>query len=223
MLKKLFNPNVEDICPNCGKACSITDVICPNCGKNLDELFEHLPDFEVSSFTFPKWMIFHMRAKVSRTWRVLNSFILLIALITPWEVVYSGTLSSEPFTVFGWQVLLYTIPSDLFYIFFFNCLYCVGSGLIAIGYLSLILYTVLNFLKASLHDKNRSMNFQKALGFCVSTSSLFFLQTVHPMMMTALAWGYWLACVGLISSLCLEAVEFISRKSIVVELASKAA
>ncbi len=223
MLKKLFSPEVHDICPNCREACAITDVLCPKCGKNLDELFEHLPNSEVSSFTFPKWMIFHMKAKVSRTWRVLNSLIFLLAFIAPWEVVYSDILPSEPFAVIGWQVLLYSIPSNLLHIFFFACLYCVGSGLIALGYLSLVLYTVLNFLKASLHDRNRSMNFQKALSICVITSGLLFLQIAHPMMMTDLTWGYWLACVGLISSLCLEAVEFIARKSVVDESASKAA
>jgi hypothetical protein len=46
MLKKLLHPTVQDICPNCGKACAITDVLCPNCGKNLDDLFEQLPAFQ---------------------------------------------------------------------------------------------------------------------------------------------------------------------------------
>jgi hypothetical protein len=222
MLKELFSPEVHDICPNCREVCAITDIICPKCGKNLDELFEQLPDSEVSTFTFPKWMIFHMRPKVSRTWRVLNSLILLIAFMMPWEIVYGDILPFKPFAVIGWQVLSYSIPNDLLYIFFFACLYCVGSGLIALGLLSLILYTVLNFLEVGLHSKDRHKNLNNTLGFCAITSSLFFLQIVHPMMMTVLAWGYWLACVGLISSLGLETVEFISRKSIVDKLASKA-
>jgi hypothetical protein len=47
MLKKLFNaPDIIEICPNCGTACSGTDVLCPNCGENLDELFEQFPDDE---------------------------------------------------------------------------------------------------------------------------------------------------------------------------------
>ena len=50
-LKKLFIPEVHDICPNCGEECVITDVLCPNCGKNLDELFEQLPDSETPPFT----------------------------------------------------------------------------------------------------------------------------------------------------------------------------
>src|SRR5512138_1580416 len=49
-LKKLFSPEVHDICPNCGTVCAITDVLCPKCGKNLDELFEQLPDSEDSPF-----------------------------------------------------------------------------------------------------------------------------------------------------------------------------
>ncbi|MEI2612218.1 MAG: DUF6438 domain-containing protein [Candidatus Promineifilaceae bacterium] len=33
-----------------------TDILCPNCGKNLDELFEHLPDTEITykSYWFAK-------------------------------------------------------------------------------------------------------------------------------------------------------------------------
>ena len=42
MIKKLFPPKKEDICPNCGTACFATDVLCPNCNKNLDDLFEEL-------------------------------------------------------------------------------------------------------------------------------------------------------------------------------------
>jgi hypothetical protein len=47
MLKKLLEPEVKDICPNCGQASASSDVLCPNCGKNLDELFEQLPDSDV--------------------------------------------------------------------------------------------------------------------------------------------------------------------------------
>ena len=66
MLNKLFGPQKEDICPNCGTACFATDVLCPNCGKNLDELFEQLPDldethniFELTFnyFSFINWLV----------------------------------------------------------------------------------------------------------------------------------------------------------------------
>ena len=46
MLKKLFSPEVHDICPNCGESCATSAIVCPKCGKNLDELFEQLPDLE---------------------------------------------------------------------------------------------------------------------------------------------------------------------------------
>lgn len=52
MLNKLFGPTKEDICPNCGIACFETDVLCPHCGKNLDELFEQLPDEEITTKPF---------------------------------------------------------------------------------------------------------------------------------------------------------------------------
>ena len=59
MLKNLFSPIEKDICPNCGNTCATTDVLCPKCGKNLDELFEQLPDSEISSqqqtFRFSIW------------------------------------------------------------------------------------------------------------------------------------------------------------------------
>jgi hypothetical protein len=48
MLKKLFSPEVHDICPNCGESCATTAILCPNCGKNLDELFEQLSDSELT-------------------------------------------------------------------------------------------------------------------------------------------------------------------------------
>jgi len=43
MIKRLFAPKKEDICPNCGTSCFATDILCPKCGKNLDELFEQFP------------------------------------------------------------------------------------------------------------------------------------------------------------------------------------
>ena len=63
MLKKLFSPKKEDICPSCGKSCYAADVLCPKCGKNLDELFEQLPPefFQTKSFISIlkeyKWLI----------------------------------------------------------------------------------------------------------------------------------------------------------------------
>ena len=48
MLKKFLNPEIKEKCPNCGQECSEKDVLCLNCGKNLDELFEQLPDSDIS-------------------------------------------------------------------------------------------------------------------------------------------------------------------------------
>ena len=221
--KKLFVPQAHDICPNCEEACATTDILCPKCGKNLDELFEHLPDSASSTFIIPEWMILSINQKVNRIWRILNSLILMIAFVAPWKVVYSDMLPSEPFTIIGLKVFLISIPIYLSFMIFLDCLYCVAGGLIAIGYLSLVLYTILNFIRATLRTDSHIKSLRKALFICVFVSSLFLLQIVTPMMMTALAWGYWLACVGLISSLWLEAVEYISRKSVVDELTLKAA
>ncbi len=223
MLKTLFSSKVEDICPNCGKVCATTDVLCPSCGKNLDELFEQLPNPGTSSFTIPKWMIFPMKAKTSRAWRILNSLILMSALLAPWKFVYSDAGLFKAHTIIGLEVVLSSIPSDLYDLFSFDCLYCMGDGLIAIGYLSITIYTVLNFLQANLHESSHRQNLRKALSFFVIASGLFFLQIVFPMFMTVLAWGYWLACVGLISSIGLETTELISSKSSVDKAMLKAA
>ncbi len=215
---------VKDICPNCGQACATTDVLCPNCGKNLDELFEQLPDSEIRSLILPKWMNFLMKAKASRTWRVLNSLALAIAFLAPWEVGYIDVGPSKPIMIVGWQVILYSIPDNLLNIYFFSCLYCVVNWLIAIGYLSLVIYSVLSFLQASnLHSKSRFQNLQKVSNFCVIASGLIFLRIVFPLLATTLIWGYWLACVGLLSSLWLETVELISSKGVVDSSVPKAA
>ncbi|SRR5258707_2611540 len=64
MIKKLFSPEVQDICPNCGASCATTDILCPNCGKNLDELFEQLPDSELT-YT-PYWLTKALEAGSTR-------------------------------------------------------------------------------------------------------------------------------------------------------------
>jgi hypothetical protein len=157
-----------------------------------------------------------MNAKTSRAWRVLNSLILITAFVAPWEIVYSDA-GGKSFKVIGLMTLVDSIPSDLAYIFSFDCLSCVSTGLVAIGYLSLTIYTVLNFLRI-LRAKTPHQNLQKVLGFCVVTSSLFFLRIDFPMIMIVLAWGYWLACSGLLSSLCLEIAELLSGKVLVYEV-----
>ena len=222
-LKNLLYPEVKDICPNCGEACAITDVLCPTCKKNLDELFEQLPDSASSTLALPKWMILSINAKATRIWRLLNSIILMMAFVSPWKVVYGDMLPSEPFTLIGLKVFLISIRHGLSYMFFLDCFPCVAGGLIAIGYLSLTLYAILNFFRASPKVGSHIKSLRKASLICVIVSSLFVLQIVTPMMLTGLAWGYWLACAGLLSSLWLEVTEWISSKPFVVKLSSKAA
>jgi hypothetical protein len=215
ILKKLFSPEVHDICPNCGQACATTDVLCPKCGKNLDELFDQAFDPANSSLVAPKWRSFPISVKASRIWRVLNSLALIITLVVPWEAVYSDVLPSKPLMIIGLNELLISIPDVLPYIFQFDCLSCISMGLIAIGHLSLMLYAVLNFGCAILNTESRYHSLQGALRFCVITSCLVFLQIVTRMFQAEPTWGYWLACIGLLSSLLLEATELISRKSFV--------
>ncbi len=226
MLKKLFSPEDRDICPSCGEACAITDILCPKCGKNLDELFEQLPDSELPSVTAPKWLISPAAVKRSRVWRVPNSLVLMITLGAPWEVVYSDVLPSKPFRVSGLVVLLHSIPSipsDLSYILRLDCLFCVSLGLIAVGHLSLMLYMVLNFLHASRQVESHNLNLRKTLNFCAITSCLVFLRMVTPMWLIAPAWGYWLACLGLLSSLWLETADWIVNRPYVQNPSPKAA
>jgi hypothetical protein len=169
-----------------------------------------------------------MKANASHAWRVLNGIIFVTALVAPWKLVFSDIPPFGPFPIIGWKVVSSSISDGLSgIIVFFNCMGCIGSGLVAIGYLSLILYLVLNVLEVVLRGKSRHESLRKALMVCSITSSLFFLEIVLPPMQApmqpALAWGYWLACVGLLSSLWLEVAEFISSKPLANESPPKAA
>jgi hypothetical protein len=156
-------------------------------------------------------------------WRLLNSLILIIAFLSPWIIVYGDVLPFEPFTLIGLRVFQISISSGFSYMFFLDCLSCVAGGLIAIGYLGLMTYTVLNCFRASPKASGYMESLRKASFVCVIVSSLVFLQIITPMMLTGLAWGYWLACAGLLSSLCLEATEWLSRKPFAVKISSNAA
>jgi hypothetical protein len=74
MLKRLLDPMVKDICPNCGTACTTTDVLCPRCGENLDELFEQLPG--------PK-ETYDLFKKVAKNLSFLNWLTPLLLLLSP--------------------------------------------------------------------------------------------------------------------------------------------
>jgi hypothetical protein len=115
MLKKLLNPTVKDVCPNCGKACATTDVLCPNCGENLDALFEQLPAskethdlFKVVSENLPflNWL----------TPLLLLLSPLIVSLITVLRVaVYStGIRDQIPFQRFWYAALIATLNSSGF-------------------------------------------------------------------------------------------------------------
>ncbi len=86
MLKKLLNPTVKDICPNCGTACATTDVLCPYCGENLDELFEQLPDSKETYDLFKKVvkdLPFILLKKASKNLPFLNWLTPLLLLLSP--------------------------------------------------------------------------------------------------------------------------------------------
>lgn len=225
MLKKLFIPEVKDICPNCGEACAITDVLCPKCGKNLDEPFEQFPDSSTPLFVTRKWNIFPITGKASRIWRVLNSLILIATLAMPWDAVYSDIFifPYKPDMVIGLKVLFYSFPIELPFIFDLDCLPCARLGLSAIGHLSLMLYAILNFIFVSLHSGSRYQILQLSLRFFVITSCLILLRIKSDLFMIAPAWGYWLACVALLSSLSLEVIELMSSKSFLNESLPNAA
>lgn len=109
MLTRFFNvSDKEDICPNCGTACAVTDILCPNCGRNLDELFEQLPDnvetvdvFNVASKKFPflNWL----------TPLLLILSPLIIALITALHFILSMPISLGRESI---QLIWHVIPSS---------------------------------------------------------------------------------------------------------------
>jgi hypothetical protein len=90
-LRKLLNPDVQDVCPNCGTFCPPADVLCSNCGKNLDELFDQLPESTIDQETpwIPQALA---NPRVLRLWILANSVVLLISLFTPWIVYYSDNI-----------------------------------------------------------------------------------------------------------------------------------
>jgi len=107
MLKKLFYPEVFEICPNCGEACAITDVLCPKCGKNLDQLFENLPEADV--IYKPSWITRVLaNPQVIKRWHIGNSILLLISLFSPWiGFFYDNVVVKFEFEyVLGFRVLL---------------------------------------------------------------------------------------------------------------------
>ena len=109
-LKKLFAPEVQDICPNCAEACTITDVLCPKCGRNLDVLFERFPDSEVT--TKPNRIAKTlMNPQVIKGWSLVNSAILVASLLAPWIAFYSDVIvvSIQFHYVFSFQILLFPI------------------------------------------------------------------------------------------------------------------
>jgi hypothetical protein len=110
MLKKLLHPKVEDICPNCGEACAIVEVLCPNCGENLDELFEQLPDSEV---TCNAHLITGtlMIPQLIKGWNSINIVVLIASLLAPWAVFYSDIFfgKPQPQYVIGFKVLLFPV------------------------------------------------------------------------------------------------------------------
>ncbi len=89
MLKKLFSPKKDDICPNCGTACFATDILCPRCGKNLDELFEQLPDLKGSQNLFQE---------TSKHLSFLNWLTPLFLILSPLVVGLVTMLGFAPYT-----------------------------------------------------------------------------------------------------------------------------
>jgi hypothetical protein len=106
-LKKLFYPEVLDICPNCGEACALTDILCPKCGKNLDEHLENLPDVDV--IYRPSWIAKGLaNPQVIKRWNIANSIVLVVSLFTPWiGFFYDNVVIKFEFEyVIGFRILV---------------------------------------------------------------------------------------------------------------------
>jgi hypothetical protein len=93
-LKRLFDPEVQDMCPNCGEACAVTAILCPKCGKNLDELFENLADSDV---IYKPNLIARLvtNPQAITKWHIANSIMLIVSLFTPWIVFFSDVVVVE--------------------------------------------------------------------------------------------------------------------------------
>ena len=208
MLKKLFSPEVHDICPSCGEACAITDVLCPKCGKDLDELFEQLSDSDLPAK--PTWIAKILKKpEILKMWHITNSAILVTSLLTPWIVFFSDNvfIKFEYEYELGFELLLYPflVLSELFQRVFDRgeFILFVGLSLLAAAAPTIAIYYSFHGIRSFLKVEKRTNPISSILRLILVTLSLVLIN-YSSRSNSFLSFGYVLVIIGLISSFILE-------------------
>ena len=211
MLKKLFYPEVLEICPNCGEASAITDILCPKCGVNLDKLFENLPDADV--IYKPSWIArVFANPQVIRRWNIANSIVLVISLFTPWIVFFYDVVvvKFEFEYVLGFRVLLLPLivlfyqqispMTDFLPTFIFILLEAVAPAI--------VIYYVVHGISTALKMRTAVNTPVRKYGPAIFRLVLAFVSLVFVQsgvgFNSFLSFGYTLAVIGLLSAFLLE-------------------
>ena len=213
MLKKLFGTKKEDICPNCGVGCFATDILCPNCGKNLDDLFEQLPDSEV---TYNAHLIAKtlLNPQLIKVWNLTNSSVLIMSLLTPWVIFFSDiSIKLQLQYVIGLKVLLSPVLAMIY-----NQIFPLGQFLSIFGLSLIDAIAPAVALHYSFHGIRTVFNLKTK----ESTPTLKYILAIIRMLLAAislaqfgfgtgfnsyLSLGYILVIIGLSSSFFLELIS----------------
>jgi hypothetical protein len=174
MLKKLLNPTVKDICPNCGTACATTDVLCPRCEQNLDELFEQLPDSKEADDLFEK---------AARNFSFLNWLTPVLLLVSPLIV---SVITALRVALFMARALDYVPIERIVYVVLYAAF--VSSGFLLIGVIPLSLSTT-PFIRAKIGQRAMAI---LATAFSILSGIVLWLGLSSANVMTTLPfqWGF---------------------------------
>lgn len=141
------------------------------------------------------------KTRIFRSWRGLNTSILLIAFFAPWYLL-AGCLSGpegEIYVYSGYDVAVETLTS----------LPEISVWPWVIGIVSFNIYAVLNLVRAVTKDRPQN---QAWLNVSLGGSVAFLVFVWIVPIWEEILWGYWLAWGGALSSILLELAERFSKR-----------
>jgi len=143
-----------------------------------------------------------------RFWRILNSALLAMAFIAPWELVFSDNGPTPPNSLSGGQVVFYSLITSLQYPFGISRDWQIYLSLLFVaGSLCLAGYALLNFTWALVPENYKKSAWQRGLPISIGVGALILFRASYIEWMSVLTWGYWFACLGWFSSVSLEILE----------------
>jgi RsiW-degrading membrane proteinase PrsW (M82 family) len=200
------------VCSNCGERNSHTATHCSKCSASLKDENAHEEALLATELTHQTNAVFISTSKGTGStftelkvgWRVLNAILFLVAFLAPWThacrevtvngfeaTVAAGGIAFQGFTSpsAGWNEPLVWIVSAIF------------IGLVCILLYALV-YSLLNFRPHHRGHFYLRMG-MLAAGVLGMVSAVVFVKSD----IKELLWGYWLAWVGLASSITLELID----------------